>query len=383
MTQEYNKNHGATIDYVNSAVVDAWEKMKIWVTTNVDKLDYVQRILEKLQQAYRDDSQGDSAYRYADLIYNAVNDMAQQLRNAGAIVEDDTSLDQFADLIRQVSAQGFEICILGESGTHYSSAEWSSYITEHGTTPEQHACVAVITPYQQFVIGTSDPSGYKGFAWGNTTDSVPGLSGQQVGSFVNVLKNSLNFDSLKNTRMMLMWYDPEVLKHANFDPNDHETNWGQYDCLRFTTKAQLDASNQRLMYDQQIYIVTNDETDGSTNVAYIWNGQEYTKRFSVPRVANNITGSPAAKHAWNYKSWYGEERQYTIPTTNHLLMMWVYFTQINACLSVLNRSALPSSYSWTCQQCTAGSAYYVVPSSGEVSYNSKTNTNAVVPVAAL
>jgi hypothetical protein len=137
-----------------------------------------------------------------------------------------------------------------------------------------------------------------------------------------------------------------------------------------------------LMYDQQVYIVTLDD-DGSENVSYYWEGSKYVKRFTVPRVANNTTGSPAAEHTWQYKSWVGEQRQYTLPTINHLLMMYVYYTDINTCLSVLNRPPLPSSYYWSCQQNSAPNASYVVPSTGLVNHSPKTSPYAVVPVAAL
>jgi hypothetical protein len=378
----YNKNHAASIDYVNTAIVDAWDKMKIWMETNVDKLDYVQRIFTKLRECYRVDTGATSAYEYAELIYDSVIRMADALRSAGAIISDDTSLYEFADLIRQVSSQGFEICILGESGKHYTATEWEEYTKLNGTSPEAHAVVAVITPYQSFVIGTQDPSGYKQYAWGNSTDNVLGLYTNQTGSFVNVLQNSLNFKSLENTYRMLLWFNPEVLSHIDYDASDPDKNYSEYACVRFSTHEEMLNSGIYLMYDQQVYIVTLDD-DGSENVSYYWEGSKYVKRFTVPRVANNITGSPAAEHAWQYKSWVGEQRQYTLPTINHLLMMYVYYTDINTCLSVLNRTTLPSSNSWSCQQTLATYAYYVVPSTGNVTNSNKTSTSAVVPVAAL
>ena len=57
--------------------------------------------------------------------------------------------------------------------------------------------------------------------------------------------------------------------------------------------------------------------------------------------------------------------------------------QVTTKVDLANRTALPSSNSWTCQQNNANNAYYVVPSTGEVNNNNKNNTNAVVPVAEL
>ena len=46
-----------------------------------------------------------------------------------------------------------------------------------------------------------------------------------------------------------------------------------------------------------------------------------------------------------------------------------------------DRTTLPSSNSWSCQQNNANNAYNVVPSTGNVNNNNKTYTYAVVPVA--
>ena len=385
MNDAYNAEHAMTIGMAEDLVLMAVSSVKEWTTNNVDKTDLVANIKAKLDQCNRE-VVGTTAAEKCQHLLTCINAITTALRSAGAVIPDNTPLSQFATLVEQISASGYEICILGKSGTHYSTTQWNEYIAQHGTEPESGAVVAVITPFQSFVIGlppTSSPQAYSNLAWGNTSDSVSGLYGQQSGSFINVLQNSLNFKSLENTYRMLLWYDPEVLPHCNYDPNDPDKDYGSYGCIRFATKAEMEASDQHLMSDQQVYIVTNDETDSTTNQCYYWNGASYARRFVVPRTGN-ITGSPAAKYAWNYKAWDGDTRQYALPTTNHLLMMYVYYNQINACLSTLNRSPLPTGNTWTCQQNNAGSAYYVTIPSANVSNGSgKLYTYAVVPVAAL
>ena len=386
MAGDYNKNHAATIDFVQDSVVNAYEKMMTWVTTHADQLDYVQRIIAKLREAYRGGS-WTSAMEYANAINDCVIDMAAALRSAGAAVGD-KDLSEFAQMIYEVSALGYEICILGDSGTHYSVEEWNEYIAQHGTTPEAHAVPAVITPYQSFVIGLPTVASgsnytYTNLQWGNTTDNVYGVSNQQAGSFINVLQNSLMFASLDNTWRMLLWYNPETLPHTDYDPNDPTKDYGAYGCIRFATKAEMEASGQHLSLDKQVYIVTNDETDNTTNQCYYWEGSHYVRRFVVPRVMNNITGSPAAQFAFTYKVHENDARQWAMPTTNHLLMMYVYYNEINACLAAINRGTLPTGLTWACQQYNANYAYFVTIPSANVNYNSKNSTYAVVPVAAL
>ena len=355
-----------------------WQAMKVWVMTNIDQSDLMTQVKQTLDACNRQVI-GATATEKADAILASINSIAAALRSAGAVVTDETTLSQFAQLVESVASRSYEICLLGKSGTHYSAAEWLEYIDEHGTAPEE-AVPAVITPFQSFVIAAG---GFSSRAWGNTTDSPAGLYNGQNSTFIDVLQDSLNFHSLDNTYRMLLWYNPEVLPHANYDPSDPTADYGDYGCVRFATKAEMEASGQQLPYDKQVYIVTNDESDNTTNQEYYWNGSAYVKRFAVPRYINNITGSPAAEFAWNYKAWQGDTRQWAMPTINHMLMMYVYYSQINTCLSAYNRSPLPTGYSWACQQNGADYAYYVTIPSGSVNYYVKNYTSAVVPVAAL
>lgn len=387
MAEEYNRQHAATIEYVNEAVAYAYDRLMTWATSNIDNFDYVKRIFLKLKEAYRGGN-FTSAMAYADAINAAVNDIATAIRSGGGVIGDAT-LAEFPTIIRQITATGFEVCILGKSGTHYDVNEYNDYVAQHGTQPENgDLTVAVITPYEAFIIDPPTEQGgtvYKTAQWGNTTDNVQGLIAQQTGSFVNVLTNSLNFNAIENTKRMLLWYNPEILPHIDFDPNDNTINYGNYNCIRFTTYAEMSSSGQMLDMTQQVYIVTNDENDGGAqNNCYYWNGTAYTKRFSVPRVVNNITGSPAAEFAWQRKSWDGDTRQHGIGNTNINLMMCVYYTEINALLSTMGRGTLPSGGVWCPEQFNAINAYNVSFPSGAVStYNYKNDPYAVVSVAAL
>ena len=372
-----------TGEQLDEMMTRCWQAMKAWVTTNIDNSNLMTQVKETLDECNREVI-GTTATAKVGAVLNSINAIATALRNAGATVTDDTTLAEFAQLVSTIGTHSYEVCLLGKSGTHYSAGEWQQYIDEHGTTPEP-AQPAIITPYQSFVIGVPLVAGtaYTAKQWANTTDLVPGLYAQSVGSFLDVLQNSLIFESYENTRRILLFYNPEKLPHANYDPSDPDKDYSKYGCVRFASKAEMEASGIHLMYDQQVYIVTNDETDGSTDQSYYWDGVQYVRRFQVPRTANNITGAPAAEFAWDYKAYEGDERQYTLPTTNHLLMMYVYYSQINTLLYASHHSTLPTGYSWTCQQTYANAAYYVAIPSALVYNTTKNYTYTVVPVAAL
>ena len=372
-----------TGEQLDEMMTRCWQAMKMWVTTNIDNSNLMTQVKETLDECNREVI-GTTATAKVEAVLNSINAIATALRNAGATVTDDTTLAEFAQLVSTIGTHSYEVCLLGKSGTHYSAGEWQQYIDEHGTTPEP-AQPAIITPYQSFVIGVPLVAGtaYTAKQWANTTDLVPGLYAQSVGSFLDVLQNSLIFESYENTRRILLFYNPEKLPHTNYDPSDPDKDYSKYGCVRFASKAEMEASGIHLMYDQQVYIVTNDETDNSTDQSYYWDGVQYVRRFQVPRTANNITGAPAAEFAWDYKAYEGDERQYTLPTTNHLLMMYVYYSQINTLLYASHHSALPTGYSWTCQQPNAYSAYYVAIPSASVNNPNKNSSYTVVPVAAL
>ena len=372
-----------TGEQLDEMMTRCWQAMKMWVTTNIDNSNLMTQVKETLDECNREVI-GTTATAKVEAVLNSINAIATALRNAGATVTDDTTLAEFAQLVSTIGTHSYEVCLLGKSGTHYSAGEWQQYIDEHGTTPEP-AQPAIITPYQSFVIGVPLVAGtaYTAKQWANTTDLVPGLYAQSVGSFLDVLQNSLIFESYENTRRILLFYNPEKLPHTNYDPSDPDKDYSKYGCVRFASKAEMEASGIHLMYDQQVYIVTNDETDNSADQSYYWDGVQYVRRFQVPRTANNITGAPAAEFAWDYKAYEGDERQYTLPTTNHLLMMYVYYSQINTLLYASHHSTLPTGYSWTCQQTNANYAYYVAIPSANVNNGGKNNTYAVVPVAAL
>ena len=372
-----------TGEQLDEMMTRCWQAMKAWVTTNIDNSNLMTQVKETLDECNREVI-GTTATAKVEAVLNSINAIATALRNAGATVTDDTTLAEFAQLVSTIGTHSYEVCLLGKSGTHYSAGEWQQYIDEHGTTPEP-AQPAIITPYQSFVIGVPLVAGtaYTAKQWANTTDLVPGLYAQSVGSFLDVLQNSLIFESYENTRRILLFYNPEKLPHANYDPSDPDKDYSKYGCVRFASKAEMEASGIHLMYDQQVYIVTNDETDGSTDQSYYWDGVQYVRRFQVPRTANNITGAPAAEFAWDYKAYEGDERQYTLPTTNHLLMMYVYYSQINTLLYASHHSTLPTGYSWTCQQFNANYAYFVAIPSANVTNTNKNYPCTVVPVAAL
>ncbi len=358
-----------TADNLDQSLAQLWSAMKTYVSENIDTSEIMTTIKGYLDEANRE-TIGTTASEKAEAVRNSIDAIVSMLYNAGV---DTTNLhtQDLAALIASMLPTGSEVCLLDSTGRHWTVAEWEIYKEEHGHAPDASTVVAVITPYNSFVIAPN----FDSKVWGNISDTVPGLPPSQTASFINILRNNAVFSSLDGTRMMLMWYDPEVL--------------GEEWYTRVPTYADLLEIGAGLMYDEQIYIVTSDENtlDGNNeptaNMAYVWTGTEWQKRFPVPRSRDNIIGSPAAKSAWQFKMSADDTRQWALPVINQMLIMYVHEQQINECLYAINLSGLPSGYSWTCQQVNVNGAYYVAIPSGQVNYNIKNGACAVVRVAAL
>ena len=377
----YSQDRAMTTGQVEDIMTMLLQAVKDWCLQNIDSFAVMQVIAAGLDEANREEIKGNAAVKLQAL-NSSLYKIYEVLMNKGADVAD-TKLSELAEVIASMTSS-HEVCLIGASGTKYSAGEWQLYTETHGTQPENAAVPAIITPYESFVIAPV----FTTLQYGTTGSTVTGLFASQTGSFVNVLQNNLIFAGYENTRRTLLFADPDVLGWKQWDASDKETNWGSIPCIHFASHAEMIAANRTLQYDQQIYVVDNDETitDGSasTSIAYYWNGASYTKRFQVPLTdTQKIKGAPVAKYCWNFKAWEGDTRQWFGPTINHLLLMHVYKPEIDTCLYALNRSPLPAGHVWAMQEASANPQYCVTLSSGQVNGNGKVYSSGVVAVAAL
>ncbi len=392
MNLSYDANQAMTVGQCEDLVTNAVESIKEWCLANVDSFAVMQVIARGLDQANREIVPGNAAVKL-QVLNNSITQIFQVLENAGADVVGKATRD-LAEIIAGLSST-YEVCLLDKEGNKWTVGQWQIYIDEHGTTPSDGVVVAVITPYTSFVIGTTIASRAWG-TFGRDVNAEAGLYPAQNGSFINVLKNDLQFKSYENTKRLLLAYHPidedftPVVSTIKYDASLPTDIYNDYLCICFASHQEMIDSGIHKAYDQQTYVVDNDENTPDSSGAptprmnYYWDGGEYKKRFQVPYVdSQNVVGCPAAKYAWLYKAWEGDTRQWAMPVINQQLIATAYLQQINDCLYAINRTTLPTSFSWTCEQNNTNYAWCVVPPSGQVNYNSKNYSYAVWAVAAL
>ena len=388
----YNKDSVVTAGQLEDALTLQLQAVKDWCLNNVDSFAVMQHIADELDIANRAKIEGNAAVKL-QVLNNSITQIFQVLENAGADVLTAATKD-LAEIIANLTST-YEVCIIDKEGNKWTVGQWQIYQDEHGTTPSEGAVVAVITPYKSFVIGTTVASRTWG-TYGKDVVAEAGLYAAQTGAFVNVLKNNLHFKSYENTKRLLLAYHPidddltPVVSTIQFDPALPLSTYNDYLCVLFASYQEMIDSGLHVTFDQQTYVVLADENTPDANgnptprVNYFWDGGAYKKRFQVPYVdSQKIVGCPAAKYAWLYKAWTDDKRQWTLPTINHLLICYAYYTQINECLYAINRSPLPTSNTWACEQNNTTYAYCVVPSSGQVGNVNKGSSCAVLTVAAL
>ena len=388
----YDKDRAMTIGMAEDLVTNVVESIKNWCLNNVDSFDVMQHIAAELDKANREIVPGNAAVKL-QVLNNSITQIFQVLESAGADVID-TAFKDIAAIIANLTSV-YEICLLDKEGNKWTVGQWQIYVDEHGTTPSEGVVPAVITPYCSFVIATTVATRQWG-AFGRDVNAEAGLYPAQNGAFINVLRNDLQFKSYENTKRLLLAYHPidedftPVVSTIKYDASLPTDVYNDYLCVRFTSYQEMIDSGIHKAYDQQTYVVDNDENTPDSSGAptprmnYYWDGGEYKKRFQVPYVdSQKVVGCPAAKFAWLYKAWEGDTRQWAMPVINQQLIATAYFQQINDCLYAINLTTLPTSYSWTCEQLSTSGAWCVMPSSGQVNNYNKFTSCAVWAVAAL
>ena len=94
---EFNKDHAASIGYVNDAIAEAWDAMKVWVNTNVDQSNIMTVVKGFLDTANRQVI-GTTGTEKAQAIVASVDAMVQAFTEAGISMQGITTA-QFAQCI--------------------------------------------------------------------------------------------------------------------------------------------------------------------------------------------------------------------------------------------------------------------------------------------
>ena len=384
----YNEEHAASLAYVNDAVANAYDKMKTWLTTNIDQLDYVKRILAEENSALRlpVPQQYASAYEAAEELNSIVQEIVSALEQSGYDMTGVKTEEFPLMILSALNDSGIRIVDANED--EWTAEEWQAYVTQHGEVPATPNLIAIHTTSGVFYTDIKFAS--SSVKWGTYNISVGNLNGYS-GGFVGTPKSGFY-----NTRKLIAQFNPAVLLGTKYAIADGTIATKEQaagaDVLFFSTLqslqdwgATIGAVGLSELGTAKMYAV---DAGSNTYQLYYYNGGGGSVSFgsvrTVPYIdSQNITGVPAAEVCWNAagnKTWNTQSIWYSyLPSVFELGLLFLNKDSIQAALALVSDSQFSTGTHWSALQANNTSAYYVELAAGTI--NNSAKSTAYLPRA--
>ena len=378
----FNDEHAASIGYVNDAVVEAFEKMQIWVTTHADQLEYVQHIGTILNSANRISTDSRTVTERAQAVLASINAIVQAMISAGVDMQGVTT-SEIAQYINGIASNS-GIWIEDANGQRWTAASWAAAKEQAGgVDPAPFQGILLMNSDHEFYVASRN---YGPMQWGTYNHTVPNM---QSGTITSPM------DGERNARKLLAATDPDKLRPWGWAIDYFEgmkrTDVLGKDCIFFPNQATLTAWATDLgLYEMLaigssvIYAIPH--ADEGYWVLKYFNGStsiSFGNREAVAPYTDNYgqIGSTIMECCVTHKENQDDPLFWRGPSLYECLMMCMNRNAINACRSALGQTVLPSGAVWTVIQYSNNSAYYFGLADGSCTYSNKNNNYNVVPVA--
>ncbi len=390
----YNKKKAATVEFVQDAVVEAFEKMQIWVQNNTDKLEVMRHVGNLLNRANRVSSDNRTVSERAQSLVASIDAIVAAMTECGVDMEGVTTA-QIAQFITTI-ADGAGTWIEDSDGVLWTAASWAYEKQQAGGVDPATLQGIVLTNSEHEIYIASRNYGPMQFGtYGHTIPSLQATSGGPSGTPV---------DGEYNGRMILAATNPDALRPFGWAIDYFEglkrTDLVGNDGLKvnvvfFPDQATLTSWATGLgLYEMlaigqtMIYAIPNDAND-PTNGYYTlkyFNGSNsisFANREAIAPYTDNYgqVGSTAANACVAHKEYTGDPLFWRNPSLFECLMMIMNKDDINTCRAALGQTALPSGSVWTGIQYNSNGEYYF--NLADRSWNNGNNYSSynVVPVA--
>lgn len=390
--ESYNKSHGASIDYVNSAIVAAWNAMKQYLADQSVEPDLKPLIMARLSALINR-----AGYNWQSIMEQVIylEDFKAELQEVceekGMIVSNLELMQWISSIRMALGVFGTYIYAIDENDVEhfYTNNEWEVLKTQ----AEQ----GLITLPRGARVIVNNSSGTRFFA----IEQPFGLAWGGYGlTLINM--TSPAYDGLTLTRKLLQNLNPLVSKYYLDDPEviivedygdiDTSTAPTAYTWYVVVTSAGENTVaigtviNRGTAESPKYEDVKSGEPEiGQTMEtftcqAYYWNGTTLTSKYQVPyKDSQNIYGSPAAEYCAKYKACPDDESLWYLGRQDE----WQMMCANQAVLQVDCKAVLPtwvlSGWCWSSEQYNNNNAYYTNFPGGGTNYPIKNNTYYVVP----
>lgn len=393
--EEYNKNHAASIDYVNSAIVQEWNAMKQYIADQSVEPDLKPLILARMAAIINEPNiEWSTIMSQVQYIEQFKADLQTVCEEKGLIVSD-LPLIQWISAIRMaLGVFGCYIYAIDDQDVEhfYTKAEWEVLKTEaeQGLVTLPNVVGIIINNSSATRIVAVEQ--YATYQWGTY-----GL---------NLINNTnLAYDGLTQTRKILAqanpfvdkYYlnDPEVIiveNYSDIDTSTAPTAYTHYVVVTSSGENTVTIGNiiNRGSSSNPLYmdVKSGDPEIGQTMETftaqlYYWNGSSLASRYAVPyKDSQSIIGIPSMEHCVKYKAFVGDEHLWYNPKQDELQLLCANAAAVtDLCQSVLPTWALSSSV-WSSEQYDPNTAWYTAFPGGSTQRNFKHNWWLAVPFAA-
>ena len=378
----FNDKHAASIGYVNDAIVEAFEKMQIWVTTHADQLEYVQHIGTILNSANRISSDSRTVTERAQAVLASINAIVQAMINAGVDMEG-VMTSEIAQYINGIASNS-GIWIEDANGQRWTAASWAAAKEQAGgVDPAPFQGILLTNSDHEFYVASRN---YGPMQWGTYNHTVPNM---QAGSITSPM------DDEYNARKLLAATNPDKLRPWGWAIDYFEgmkrTDVLGKDCIFFPDQETLTAWATDLgLYEMlaigQSVIYAIPHADEGYWILKYFNGSSsisFANREPVAPYTDNYgqIGSTIMECCVAHKENADDPLFWRGPSLYECLMMCMNRDAINACRAALGQVVLPSGAVWTVIQYNGNTAYYFGLADGSWNYYTKYSNCGVVPVA--
>ena len=381
----YNKEHAATIDFVQQTVVMAFEKMQTWVTQNVDKLDIMRHIGDILNAANRTPTDARSVAERATTIKTSVEAIVAAMTDCGIDMEGVTTA-QIAQFIT-TTADNAGTWIEDADGVLWTPASWAYEKQQAGgVDPAVFQGIVLTNSEHEIYIASRN---YGPMQWGTYSHTVPNLQSTSGGP------SGTPVDCEYNGRKILAATNPEELRRFGWAIDYFEgmkrTDLDDIDVVFFPDQATLTSWATGLgLYEMlaigasKIYAIPT-ENEGYWCLKY-FNGSSsisFANREAVAPYTDNYgqIGCTPANCGAAHREYENDPLFWRMPSLFEALMMIMNKNDINACRAAIGQTALPSGIIWTGLQDGSSNAYYFSLAGRSWTYYTKAYHCNVVLVA--
>lgn len=385
---DFNKDHAASIGYVNDATAEAWEAMKVWVQDNVDTSNIMTVVKGFLDAANRQVI-GTTGTEKAQAIAASVDAMVQAFTEAGISMQGITTA-QFAQCIASLAVNS-GVWIQDTDGVLWTAASWAHAKEQGGgVDPAQRQGIFIKAVNAEFLIASKNYGPMQFGTFGHTIPNLQAMSGGSAGT---------PYSGEYNARKILAATDPDACNEAGFaityfqgmtdvDLVDKDLVFFPDQETLTSWATEMGLATMVTIGQTMIYAIPHANYTESNHLYILkyFNGTNsisFANREAQAPYTDNYgqIGCTALRAAMSHKEYDDDPMFWRLSSVYEILLKYLNRDAINECRDALGEQPLPSAQEWSGIQYGGGGEYYLSLADGSYSNNVKYSQCWVVPVA--